>query len=167
MISEEDNIHTSGKSWDTSLPDGVCYDPDSITLEGWYTDELSAFRARRNWADTLQSQFLLEEQDFSLQVTHVAQADRYLLKCGFLSACARYAFWRLTNGQAPEAQYLIETAHIPGGESNFEDFLRAPDMREASQSGPLVLGAPGEGPLLNSNWFDWVKKLFGKMSDIE
>jgi hypothetical protein len=110
--------------------DGVCFDPEHVTLEGGYADQLSAYRARKIWAETLAQSFLLErDHDFKLSVIELTNCCRYALRCQFLTACARYAFWRLTNNQAPEAQYIIETAHIPHAEARQEEFWTAPDLK--------------------------------------
>lgn len=110
----------------------VCFDSETAALDGFYTDELSAFRARKVWIETLESNFLLEHKgDFRLKVISYREELRWVLRCEFLTACGRYAFWRLTNHQAPEAQYLIETAHIPLSESLHDEFVSAPDMRES------------------------------------
>ncbi len=115
--------------------EGVSYDPEHITLEGTYTDQLSAYRARKVWQETLEGNFLLEsEHDFTLKVCSHAVEHRYVLRCDFLTACARYAFWRLTNNQAPEAQYIIETAHIPNGELRQDDLLEVPDLRSIHEA---------------------------------
>ena len=122
---------------------GVCFDPDNITLQGCYPDELSAYRAKRLWIETLENCFLLEQgHDFSVCVRQHRDSSRFVLLCEFTTACARYAFWRLTNHQAPEAQYVIETAHIPICDSRHEDIMRAPDLKSI-HDGPLVLGGPG------------------------
>ena len=113
----------------------VCYDPDAVTLEGTYSDELSAYRAKRVWGETLERYFLLEKNhDFRVQVTRSLSNDLaiFQLKGNFISACARYAFWRLTNEQAPEAQYLIETAHIPQAFSRDREVASAPDLIHVS-----------------------------------
>lgn len=111
--------------------EGVCFDPEHITLEGLYADQVSAYRARRVWEETLSQSFLLEpKHDFVLRVKAVGAEPRFALRCEFLTACARYAFWRLTNNQAPEAQYIIETAHIPQAESRQDDFWSAPDLKQ-------------------------------------
>ena len=145
------------------ISEGVCFDPDKITLEGYYVDELSAHRAKRSWNDTLENYFLLDsEHDFKLSVQESEQNERYELKATFLTACARYAFWRLTNGQAPEAQYCIETGHIPNAESSYENFRSAPDMYSIKEP-PLILGSPGELPILNQKWFDWVKDVLERI----
>ena len=112
---------------------GVAFDPEQIHLVGIYADELSVFRARKNWSDTLESAFLLEkERDFNFSVERNYESQSFVLTCEFLTACGRYAFWRLTNQQAPEAQYEIETAHIPDSASRHSDFISAPDMKPLS-----------------------------------
>ncbi len=153
---------------ESQIPSGVCFDPDRITLEGWYQDELSAHRARRGWAETLETYFLLDnEHDYELNVVKHSNTQRFKLRCSFLTACARYAFWRLTNGQAPEAQYSIETSHIPNAESSHEQFLSAPDLRSIKEN-PLIFDSDSRLPVLNQKWFEWVKELIekiGKSSD--
>ncbi|MBX7143334.1 MAG: hypothetical protein K1X79_02675 [Oligoflexia bacterium] len=118
--------------------EGVCFDPERITLEGLYCDQLSAYRARRVWEETLGHSFLLEpKHDFILRVKAVGSEPRYALRCEFLTACARYAFWRLTNNQAPEAQYIIETAHIPQAESRQDELWTAPDLKQKQEAAAL------------------------------
>ena len=141
---------------------GVCFDPDSTTLTGTYSDEISAFRAKRLWVDTLEVNFLLDlDQDFSIKLARDMDSHKFTLSCRFHSACARYAFWRLTNNQAPEAQYIIETAHIPVCESRHHDILRAPDMRNI-QDNPLVLtGDPSMNP--KTTLSEWLKAVLQKI----
>lgn len=117
---------------DIAFSSDISFDPDEISLRGVYADQLSAYRAKKIWVETLESCFLLAHgQDFTVGVRSSLEKSEFNLTCQFDSACARYAFWRLTNHQAPEAQYLIETAHIPASNSRHEDFLFAPDMRSA------------------------------------
>lgn len=119
------------------LEDGVTFNPDQVTLQGIYSDELSAHRAKKTWIETLEGAFILENRtDIDLAIRDTDAG--YLLECHFLTACARYAFWRLTNNQAPEAQYIIETAHIPLCESRHEEIMTAPDMRSIYDE-PLIL----------------------------
>lgn len=141
---------------------GVCFDPESTTLTGVYTDEISAHRAKRLWIDTLEVNFLLDlEHDFVIKLVPDLEAHQFMLTCRFSSACARYAFWRLTNNQAPEAQYIIETAHIPVCESRHHDILRAPDMRNI-QENPLILR--GDGTLTpKSSLSDWLRAVLQKI----
>ncbi len=106
------------------------FDCDNVLLDGAYGDELSLYRARRVWADVLEANFLLEKgYDFDLKVESKADDKRFVLTCKFTSSCGRYAFWRLINNQAPEAQYLIESAHIPPTESQSEKTRCVPDMQ--------------------------------------
>ncbi|RMG41448.1 MAG: hypothetical protein D6719_08500 [Candidatus Dadabacteria bacterium] len=140
------------------LEEGVCFDPDNVVLEGVYRDQLSAYRAKRTWIQTFESTFLLDpEYDFEIYVVSDSLRSIFILRCQFITACARYAFWRLTNGQAPEAQYLIETAHIPGGISHRDDFLFAPDLKPVANA-PLVMA--GEGCRTG---FESVKELLSRI----
>ena len=126
-----------------SYAEGVCFDPEAVTIEGKYLDELSAHRAKKGWVETLEVNFLLDPAyDVIFKVANAAEATQYILRCEFVSACARYAFWRLTNNQAPEAQYQIETAHIPDCKSRHLEFLTAPDMRSVFEE-PMVLRGDG------------------------
>jgi hypothetical protein len=93
---------------------GLWYDSDRLMLIGVYQDEVTAYRARRRWIDALARNFLLEERhDFGIRVRPAYGGRNFKVRCDFLTACGRYAFWRLTNHQAPEVQFLLETAHVP------------------------------------------------------
>lgn len=106
----------------------VLFDLDTLTLVGRYKDELSAHRAKKAWLKTLQDCFLLDnESDIELKITSSEESQQFLLICEFLSSCARYAFWRLTNNHVPEAAYLLEVAHMP--QSKYQSYSAAPDMR--------------------------------------
>lgn len=106
----------------------VLFDLDTLTLVGRYQDELSAFRAKKAWLKTLQDCFLLDsDTDITIKITKGSEPQQFLLSCEFISSCARYAFWRLTNNHVPEAAYLLEVAHMP--ESKYESYIAAPDMR--------------------------------------
>lgn len=118
-----------------SFPGNILFDSNRLQLLGNYADQLSAYRAKKVWKQTLETCFLLDrDQDFVLVMRSDLGSGSFILSCEFVSACARYAFWRLTNHQAPEAQYLIETAHIPQSESRHDDFLSASDMRSVLDS---------------------------------
>jgi hypothetical protein len=98
----------------TSTMLGLWYDPDRLLIEGVYQDEITAYRARKRWMEALETNFLLEEShDFSMKVKKARGGRHYRVRCDFLTACGRYAFWRLTHHQAPEVQLMLETAHIP------------------------------------------------------
>jgi hypothetical protein len=110
----QSELEASLLSNSVSLEKGIWFDPDRIMLEGSYTDQVTAYRARRRWIKTFETNFLLEGQhDFKVQVTQDAENETFRLRCDFLTACGRYAFWRLTHNQAPEVQHLLETAHLP------------------------------------------------------
>jgi len=114
MFQDRPDSQLSDFTEEFSGREEVCFDAERVVLEGYYNDELSAHRAKRVWKDTLLNYFLLEPgHDFKLQIRFESGQKRYSLTCAFMTACARYSFWRLTNDQTPEAQYLIETAHIP------------------------------------------------------
>ncbi len=93
---------------------GLWYDAERLILEGAYLDEITAYRARRRWIQTFEMNFLLEgDHDFRLKVIFEDESHRFFVRCTFLTACGRYAFWRLTHHQAPEVQFMLETAHLP------------------------------------------------------
>lgn len=111
-------------------PGAVTFDAVTASLEGNYRDELSVHRAKKVWIDTLESNFLLEKgHDFKVRITKDPTHSAFKLICDFSTACGRYALWRLTHDQAPEAQYMIETGHIPNCESKLHDILFAPDLK--------------------------------------
>ena len=137
--SKMNNLTGSG-SHDT----GVCFDSENTVLKGYYCDEISAYRARKLWVEALEYNFLLEHgQDFQISIEGVPELQLFMLNCNFLTACARYAFWRITNNQAPEVQYVIETAHIPLCESRHEDILRAPDLRPITEEPAVINNITG------------------------
>lgn len=124
-------VHKFEELRETQQVARVSFDPHAVVLRGVYQDELSAHRARKVWRSTLSVNFLLDEgEDITLIVHSDLERGEFQLTCNFLSACARYSFWRLTNDQAPEAQYLIETAHIPFCESKYEELMGAHDLSE-------------------------------------
>lgn len=109
---------------------GLWYDPDRLVIEGVYCDEVTAYRARRRWIEALKAHFLLEEVlDFSLKVRSLRGGQHGKVQCKvqciFLTACGRYAFWRLTHHQAPEVQAILETAHLvrPVYKVGFDSFV--------------------------------------------
>jgi hypothetical protein len=120
---------------------GVAFDAGNLTLKGLYRDEISAHRAKRSWLTALENTFLLDrDTDFSIAVKQVSDEGHFGLTCEFVTACARYAFWRLTNHQAPEAQYLIETGHIPRCESKQLEIATAPDMVNVNADPAVLAG---------------------------
>ncbi len=84
---------------------GLIFDADGIMLLGKYSDELAAHRAKKQWIEVLHSYFLLDrERDYNLWVSGSLVNQYFVLNCSFISACGRYAFWRLVNRQAPDAE---------------------------------------------------------------
>jgi hypothetical protein len=108
-------------------PGGVRFDADRMVLVGSYSDELSTARAKRVWKYALTEHFFLDKgSDYRLTSIPNPEKDLFVLECEFLTSAGRYALWRLINNQYPEAQYLIETAHVPEGD--FEQKIKAPDL---------------------------------------
>jgi hypothetical protein len=85
---------------------GLTFDADCATMIAVFTDELGAYRARKNWQKVFHDYFLLEsDRDYDCDITLPEENSRfYILSCSFSSACGRYAFWRLINHQSPEAE---------------------------------------------------------------
>lgn len=99
---------------DLSISATLWFDADRIVLGRTYSDQVTAYRARRRWKEALERYFLLEDRlDFNLKVQLEPESVQYSVRCDFSTACGRYAFWRLTHNQAPEVQYMLETAHKP------------------------------------------------------
>lgn len=115
------------------------YDPEQALLEAWYSDELAAHRARKGWEQTLQDYFLLEKQaDYELRCHSYFDEGLFGVLCRFHSACGRYALWRISNHQVPEAQGELETAHLPPGASReFGPDLTIRKSMEACMSSPM------------------------------
>ena len=143
--------------------EGVTFDPEETSLHGSYKDEISAHRAKKLWIETLEDNFILENNcDFSVHVQSLAHGHGFLLSCQFESSCARYAFWRLTNNQAPEAQYVIETAHIPYCESRHEDILKAPDLRSIYDEPMIFSGRYTGGLKKRPSFYDVLNNLMDR-----
>jgi len=85
---------------------GLVFDADATALVGSFADELGCYRARRSWVEVLNNYFLLErDRDYKLEVISDGElTGEYVLSCNFISACGRYAFWRLINNQAIDAE---------------------------------------------------------------
>lgn len=112
MQQSEFNVDQAGSEIAVGL--GLWYDTDRLMFEGVYLDEVTAYRARKGWIEAFEVNFLLEERiDFRVRVGPQEGQPRFCVVCEFLTACGRYAFWRLTHHQAPEVQFILETAHLP------------------------------------------------------
>lgn len=100
------NLESAESNVDLSkFKPGLIFDADGVCLFGKYHDELSAWRAKNKWIEVLHDYFLLEsERDYEIKVVSDLTSLTFCLSCSFSSACGRYAFWRLINHQAPEAE---------------------------------------------------------------
>jgi len=149
----------------SKAPSGVCFDPEAICLMGIYQDEISVFRARRRWSEVLQESFSLKpSEDFDFETVTELNSEEFRLMCRFNSPVGRYAFWRITNCQAPEAQYEIETAHIPDCPSKNIDMVLAPDLKSILDT-PLVLrgGLTDKKELRSGGLLGLIKKFIKKI----
>lgn len=127
----------------------VRFDTERLLIRATYSDQLSAYRARRLWTEAFESQFLLDTgHDFRLEICSNLTEHSFALTCEFLTACGRYAFWRLTHNQAPDIQYLVETAHIPSSAIHL----------------PVPISQLGEGgehlPTIMTSWPPMVSQTF-------
>ncbi|MBP9838511.1 MAG: hypothetical protein KBC84_07330 [Proteobacteria bacterium] len=87
---------------------GLIYDAEGITLLGKYSDEIATYRAKKVWKEILGSHFLLEDKkDYEIRAYCSIEHNQFIISCCFTSACGRYAFWRLINRQAPEAEQKL------------------------------------------------------------
>ena len=163
MQSERAGYQEVELTREIAFPGDVRFDPEKVILQGVYRDQLSAYRARKVWVETLATNFLLDAgHDYEVSVDSKMTEGMFYLNCAFTSACGRYAFWRLTNEQAPEAQYLLETAHIPNSELCADDFFSAPDLkpmkgREIESVGDIIKGASKVQQLLEG-FRSWLYK---------
>ncbi len=90
---------------------GLIFDAEGVNLTGQFNDELGVYRARKLWIQTLNNYFLLErERDYDMEIAADTEHGAWKLNCTFNSACGRYAFWRLVNHQAPEAELRLSGA---------------------------------------------------------
>ncbi len=111
---------------DIKLFGSISFNPDAYTIVGKYFDEISLFRAKKFWAQAFEDVFLLEKQhDFKFSAQKSSDSNEFTLSCQFLSACGRYAFWRINNNQNPEVKYLIEVSHMPSTFQNYDEIINS------------------------------------------
>ncbi|GEM_PF-3159985 len=110
-------VNHSGVAVRKSNP-SLIFDTDGVTLIARFPNELAAYRARKSWTSVLSRYFLLERgRDYEVSVITSPETGYNVLNCYFTSACGRYAFWRLINDQAPEAETkLCEATKTIGAE---------------------------------------------------
>lgn len=136
MLNHDLGLQDIDLTREISFQGDITFDPEAVSLTGSYGDQLSLYRARKSWKETLENCFLLDAgHDFEIRVSSRLANGEFMLSCRFLTACGRYAFWRLTSEQAPEAQYLIETGHLPNSNFRLNDLISAPDLRPAVEMG--------------------------------
>lgn len=122
---------------------GLIFDAEGVTLIARCNDELSAYRAKKNWVLVLKSYFLLElERDYELSVLASPEQGYFTVSCFFISACGRYAFWRLINDQAPEAELklgALQTSNSSPCRPSLFGRLKSPSSTIPT---PAILGGP-------------------------
>jgi hypothetical protein len=120
---------------------GLWYDPERLLIEGVYRDELTAYRVRKRWISAFREHFLLDDGlDLSFKVRKVGSSGFCKLNCYFISACGRYAFWRLTHHQALEVQWLLERAHLSSArDSATRDLYDSDDAHLGESTVPRYL----------------------------
>ena len=145
---------------------GLVFDADTITLSGKFLDELSAYRARKRWKELFASYFLLEnDRDFEMSVKPSQSGAHHLLVCSFCSACGRYAFWRMINKQAPDAEARLYAPNMINETS--ARFLLGSIWNNTGGNTPYVYSGAGQSwkrPRKNSffqNVFSRIHKTFG------
>ena len=111
---------------------GLIYDAEGIALLGKFGDQISAYRAKKEWHKILNSHFILEpEKDYELKVHCSLENNLFFINCTFISACGRYAFWRLINRQAPEAEQKLNSSGEKIQKPN-KGFLASQESKETS-----------------------------------
>lgn len=89
----------------------VVYDADEMVLICTLSDQVSAYRTRKNWHSILQEHFMLNSsEDYSLKLARSGTGNTWQLHCYFDTTCGRYAFWRLISQQTPETVELLAAA---------------------------------------------------------
>jgi len=121
---------------------GLIFDADSVTLLGKFTDEFSAHRAKKQWMETFAHHFLLEKsRDYQTEVGNIEATDYFFLRCTFESACGRYAFWRLVNHQASEAEKKLIAPNLVN--KKVGRFLLG-SVWNVSSGTPWIISGPGK-----------------------
>jgi len=115
----------------SKMKSGLLFDAEGVTLISRCSDELAAYRIRRQWSEVLANYFLLEqERDYEMSILSLPENNYHVLNCFFISACGRYAFWRLINDQAPEAELKLSSnsAIISQGKKNLPSLWNPPQQ---------------------------------------
>ncbi len=134
-------INTASKNSIGSNGLSITYDTDSISIVAKFSDEMSAYRGRKGWSEILSAHFLLEDdRDYNIKVmpSEGCNTEAFKLKCEFDSACGRYAFWRLINHQAPEAEEKLIQSGYPENLKKKKSSAIA-DFICSEEEGPWIL----------------------------
>lgn len=119
----------------------IVYDTSNVSLISRFVDEISAYRARKQWVAVFHDHFLLDtERDYEITVCPSTGGEEYILSCLFSSACGRYAFWRLINHQAPEAEAALH--HSPSSKGKKSQQIVADFGATAEGAEPYLLADP-------------------------
>jgi len=118
----------------------MTYNTDNISIISQFADEMSVYRCRRTWTEILGNHFLLEkDRDFKMDI--LISESLFQLTCEFNSACGRYAFWRLINHQAPEAERKLISSGYPESEFCSEE------LSEDQLVSPLIMSGGVTEPI--------------------
>lgn len=121
------------------MKSGLVFDAEGVTLIARCTDELTAYRAKKTWKEVFAGYFLLEPgRDYEMSVLASAENNYFVLNCFFISACGRYAFWRLINDQAPEAE--LKLSHCQGATIATTNKRLSPTTKENPRPSTLFPG---------------------------
>ena len=80
---------------------------DLSALSSTFDAEFTAFSVRRLWINLFQKYFSLEkDKDYNLYVNKesLGHNEMYELNCEFISPNGKYAFWKLLNKKALQAE---------------------------------------------------------------
>lgn len=106
----------------------ISYAQETFEIVGEYKDEVSLYRAKKFWKMAFADIFLLENNhDFKFKIKKDRTSSKFTLTCEFITACGRYAFWRINNNQNPEVKCVIETSHLPNIFQDYEEMINKPN----------------------------------------
>ena len=80
---------------------------DLSALSSTFDSEFTAYSARRHWINLFYKYFALEkDKDYILCVDKedTSHGEKYELNCEFISPNGKYAFWKLLNKKAIQAE---------------------------------------------------------------
>jgi hypothetical protein len=111
---------------------------EEFTIETPLRDEITIFRARKQWRMLLKEQMMLEEnRDFKLVTLRLGAGNVVSLHCMFQTSFGRYAFWRLASMQANE---LVDGLLDPFKNRQGTERPATKAGRSVPSVGPTILG---------------------------